>query len=478
MQKAFLKLISVTALATVLTAHAQDDADFKAEERFHRIYKKYNEAPTSAESWEKALANRKANSYSVQNKDTLWDISNTLFGDSFYWPKVWSYNTDDILNPHQINPNQAIKFYAGTMMEAPTVGLAEKTDAPEELPNTVLEKKEDGKLEGIKLPPPRRKSRPLVKNLPNSLPLYRMGVVNRQRVDFEISGAKVKYVPAQKFLSTYVVDNEPAEIGEVVELEMPDEQTTGEFRQIVVRLSNPGIKHLVAYSDDTKISDPTEFFANKGIIVEVQAELELMERVNEGDNLFRALVKKAINPLQVGAKLMPGTIATFDAGPTAISTSVQAKLIGGEYQKFQQKMFGTDSIVFLGAGAKEGLQEGSTLQIFMNERVRKPKTKAYSNDRVIGTVKVIKIADHLATAYVIDASSDLMIGDYVGGRVKGTSSEGAAASAADSEAFAPPADTGGGNGSSGGDNLDLDFDSPTGNEAPPPASSPDDDLTL
>ncbi|WP_413290869.1 LysM peptidoglycan-binding domain-containing protein [Bdellovibrio sp. HCB337] len=474
MQKSFLKLISVATLATSVVAYAQDDADFKAEERFHRIYKKYNEAPTSEDSWEKALANRKANNYSVQNKDTLWDISNTLFGDSFYWPKVWSYNTDDILNPHQINPDQAIKFYAGTMTEAPTVGLAQKSDAPEALPTTVLEKKADGTLEGIKLPPPKRKSRPVVKNLPGSLPLYRMGVVNAPKMDFEISGARVKYPPAPKYLSVFATDNSVTAIGEVVELEMQDEQTTGEYQQVIVRISNAGAKRLIAFYDKTQLSDPTESFGNKGTVVEIQGELELMERVNEGESLFRAMVKKAINPVEVGAKLMAGQLTTFDSAPTAVSTSVQAKIIGGEYQRFQQKMFGTDNIIFLNAGAKEGLQEGSTLQVFMNERVRKPNTKAFANDRVIGTVKVIKLAEHFATAYVLDSTTDFMIGDYAGGRVK--AANGTAASAADSEAFVPPADTGGGNGGSG-DDFDLDIDTPSGGEAPPPASS-DDELTL
>lgn len=430
MQKTFLKMISAATLATALVAHAQDgDPDFKTEERFHRLYKTYNEQPTSEDAWEKVLSNRKANSYSVQNKDTLWDISNTLFGESYYWPKVWSYNTDDILNPHEINPKQVIKFYAGTMAEAPTVGLAEKSDAPEALPSHVLEKKEDGSLEGIKIPPPKKKSRPVVKKLPNSLPLYRMGVVNSPPIDFEISGARVKYAPAPKYLSYYVADVAVSSIGEVVELEMPDENTTGEFQQVIIRVSNAGIKNYIAFTDSVKVSDLSETFGNKGTVIEVQGELELMERVNDAENLFRALVKKVVNPLEVGAKLMPGGLAVFDTGSTSISTSVQAKIIGGEYQRFEQKMFGTDNIIFLNAGAKEGLQEGATLQVFMNEKIRKPKTKAIANDRVIGTVKIIKLADHFATAYVLDSSSNFMIGDYAGGNAKTEAPKDAAAPA-------------------------------------------------
>lgn len=475
MQKMFLKIVTVT-VATAVLAHAQDgEPDFKREERFHSIYKKYNAQPTSDEAWEKVLSGRKANSYSVQTKDTLWDISHTLFGDSYYWPKVWSYNTEDIQNPHQINPNQQIKFYPGTMEEAPTVGLAEKGAPAEEMPTHVLEKNEAGELKGIKIPPPKRKSRPVVKKLPNSLPLYRMGVVNRPPMDFEVSGARVKYPPAPKFLSFYISDTPIEGIGEVVEMEQPDERTSNENELVIVRVSNPAAKRFLVIKDDVKISDPTETFGNKGIVVEVQGEIELRERVNEGDNLFRAVVKKAIQPLDTGAKIIAGSLKTFDSGATPVSTSVQSKIVGGEYQRYEQRMFGTDNIVFLSAGAKEGLQEGSTLNIFLNERIRKSKTKAVTNDRVIGQVKIIKLAEHFATGYIIDSTNEIYIGDYAGGTVKAAPSQSSAApiSSDDAAAFESPPS----NGNSGGSDPDFDLEAPANNggsgEAPP-----DDDFQL
>jgi len=475
-QKTFLKILSVT-LASAVLAHAQDgEPDIKTEQRFHRIYKKYNEQPTSAEAWEKVLAGRKANSYSVQNKDTLWDISHTLFGDSYYWPKVWSYNTDDIQNPHQINPSQQIRFYPGTLAEAPTVGVAEKTAPPEELPAQILEKNEAGELESIKIPPPKRKSRPVVKKLPNSLPLYRLGAVNKPPLDFEVSGAKVKYAPAPKFLSFYISDNPVDSIGEVVEMELPDEKSVGEHELIIVRVSNAANKRFLVVKDDIRISDPTETFGNKGYVVEVQGEIELRERVNEGDNLFRAVVIKALQPIETGTKLVPGSVKTFDSGATPVSTAVQSRIVGGEFQRYDQRMFGTDHIVFLSAGAKEGLQEGSTLNIFLNERIRKKDTKSLTNDRAIGLVKIIKLADHFATGYIVESTSDIMIGDYAGGATKASApspSSAATSSSEDAAAF----EQSGGTDTSG--DADFNLDAPSGNsggEAAPPAE--DGDLQL
>lgn len=469
MHRIFLKIVTLT-VATAVLAHAQDgEPDTQREERFHRIYKKFNEQPTSEEAWEKVLSGRKANAYSVQNKDTLWDISHTLFGDSYYWPKVWSYNTDDIQNPHEINPNQQIRFYAGTMAEAPTVGLAEKGAPAEEMPSHVLEKNEAGELKGFKIPPPKKKSRPVVKKLPNSLPLYRLGAVNKPPLDFEVSGARVKYPPAPKYMSFYIVDNPLDSIGEVVEMEQPDERTSNENELIIVRVSNPAAKRFLVIKDDVKISDPSETFGNKGVVVEVQGEIELGERVNERDNLFRATVKKAIQPLDVGAKIVAGSLKTFDSGATPVSSSVQSKIVGGEYQRYEQKMFGTDNIVFLSAGAKEGLQEGSTLNIFLNERIRKSNTSALTNDRVIGRVKIIKLSEHFATGYIVDSTNEIYIGDYAGGsaRAAPTQSSAAPISGDDAAVFeSPPANDG-----SNGSDSDFDLDAPANNggsgEAPP-----------
>jgi hypothetical protein len=299
----------------------------------------------------------------------------------------------------------------------------------------------------------------VVKKLPNSLPLYRLGAVNKPPMDFEVSGARVKYPPAPKYLSFYIADNPVESIGEVVEMEQPEERTSNEHELVIVRVSNPAAKRFLVVKDDVKISDPGETFGNKGIVVEVQGEIELRERVNEGDNLFRAVVKKAIQPLDTGAKIVAGSLKTFDSGATPISTSVQSKVVGGEYQRYEQRMFGTDNIVFLSAGAKEGLQEGATL-------------KAVTNDRVIGQVKIIKLAEHFATGYIIDSTNEIYIGDYAGGAVKAAPSQSSAApiSSDDAAAFeSPPV-----NGNSGGNDSDFNLDTPPadnngGSGAAPPA---------
>lgn len=66
-------------------------------------------------------------SYTVQNGDTLWGLSQRFLNNPWYWPKIWSYNPQ-LDNPNWIRPGTVLRFYPG---EEPVVETKPEEDEPE-----------------------------------------------------------------------------------------------------------------------------------------------------------------------------------------------------------------------------------------------------------------------------------------------------------------------------------------------------------
>jgi hypothetical protein len=56
--------------------------------------------------------------HTVQEGDTLWDISDRYFGEPWHWPELWSYNPE-ITNPHWIYPLDSMRLSSTAAEPAP-----------------------------------------------------------------------------------------------------------------------------------------------------------------------------------------------------------------------------------------------------------------------------------------------------------------------------------------------------------------------
>ncbi len=145
---------------------SDDEPDSRIETSYNQIYQRINSTPTSAEAWSAVTEGRRSEIYIVQKGDTLWSISQTLFGDPNFWPKIWAINRQGITNPHQILPGLKVYFYPGTSDDQPSLAVGE--DGADSAPSdyTVPEEGiDEGKGEKIKLG-----NRPTA--IPPSLPDY------------------------------------------------------------------------------------------------------------------------------------------------------------------------------------------------------------------------------------------------------------------------------------------------------------------
>lgn len=411
---------------------AGDQPDLKRELRFHQIYKMYNESPLPSEVWGEALGKTEAQTYTVQKGDTLWGLSETLFGDTNYWPKIWSINNNEIENPHEILPEQIVEFYPGSLEEPPSMAVdespsdpaaaAEESEPaaveqaqPEVKPEPTLEEFQSQLLQMATLPEPSVKSR-TAGAIPPSLPSWELSRTDPKKAEvmFEVTPVNRDFgqpeSPLTYFISEGGVESSNA-VGTVVETEMGT-QTAAEFQYIVVKLTEGTAgQRLYAIRKIDELTDKERKL--KADLIQVMGEIEVIEPVNEQENLYRALVRRVINPIHIGSTLLAGEMPTVNSSATEGSGQLEARVVAGEHQ-VQRRLFSQHALVVLNRGTSQGASVGQTVSLFRQPFSRNELSKERSNLRPLGSVKIVQASENFSTGLVVQASDEIRAGDSTG----------------------------------------------------------------
>ncbi len=392
--------------------------DLRKEEQFYKIYKKYNESPTNVEAWEKVIGTRAGESYEIQKNDTLWDLSKTLFGDPNYWPKVWSLNKESVYNPHQINPKLNLTFYPGTKSQPPTLGVTDKPVEQKETaqvetadPAAVVAKSEVGgsvQAPDENLGAPRSRVKvPVIKKLPPSLPEYSVVGIEKPKLEVDF---KPPLVP-DPFLDLpyYVTDQALNDVGEIKETEIGI-SAAFEYQYVFVRVQDPSQKVYTVVREFSSIPLSIESSVKH---IEIQGELELVNKVDDETNLYRALVKKALQRVEVGSKLLVGAMPRVNGSFAPEKPGAFSKIIGGQYGSVNE-IYSASTFVFLDQGSNQGYKVNDVLPIYASYGVRNEKTYAKVNERKIGLIKIVNVFDSVSTGYILKTFEDIKRGDIVG----------------------------------------------------------------
>jgi hypothetical protein len=385
---------------------SQDDPDLDREQKFHAIYQNYGQTATSDEVWSTAVSASKAQTYDIQAGDNLWSLSQTLFADSNFWPKIWSLNNSSIENPHEISPGQILQFVPGTMGQAPQVSVSDglaKPVVPQPQDKPVPT---DDFLNRIALPPPKYEAKP-VSALPSSLPNWKFRGSSEQALKFELSPANKDFGNPEMSLGNYVVEADVQSAGEVLGAEGGNRSAIN-FQYITVELkAPPSEKKMLVVKMGEQVRDPVS--GRKGKIFEVQGEIEIGDVVNSSENLYRALVTRSLSLVEKGAFLVSGSIPTYNINDDGQIVPIPAEVIGGNGTN--GKLFGTENIVYLNVGSGQGLIPGQSLNVYRRIPVRNPHSMAFENPLLVGKVKVVNASENFSTAIVTKANDDIRKGD-------------------------------------------------------------------
>lgn len=397
---------------------AQDDEAI--EDKWHEIYSQYYNKSLTQEEWSQIAGEKINETYTIQKGDTLWDISTTLFGNGYYWPKIWQLNSD-ITNPHSIHSNYEIHFQPGTTDAPPEIKIVEKKgNSKEPKPVNIRAGINQGtnELTAVPIiPPPTFKSRPVIEKIPPSLPtlVARKQDNNYDRHGFSLDFKEMKFDKDTIVLSSYLTNTEPETVGRIVEAEGNHTQASI-YQYVYVKLDKGEIgQRYTSYKVGKKLVDPTGQTKVSGIPIYIEGELEVTEEVNKDDHIFKAMVTKSIAPVHVGNHVVEGKLGRVDLTPTQDFVKIPAKVVGGELENSRFNL-GYYSLVYFNIGSDEGVKLGQMIHIFKNERLRKESlsTEVKEEEDEIGLAKIVNVTAQYSTGIILRASKEIKIGDYAG----------------------------------------------------------------
>lgn len=403
-----------------------DEPNYELEQKLYEVYSKHLSRPLSNEQWQMMIGQRQIETYEIQNGDTLWDISETFFGDGHFWPKIWSLNTG-ILNPHLVEPGYVIKFMLGSEVDAPAFAITEG-GKQEVKPETLEQQYSELSEEGIDIPPPAIESRPVLKRFPPSLKAWQPSFLEQgyDEVGFSYEKRPIVDVKDLFIVDSIVSDFPLVEIGKINEVDTGGEIATT-YQHVFVELPksryNLGKVFIVARQADS-VHQENKFIAKPvdsrvGYRVQVEGKIklvDLMHSTNDDKDLFRALVVNAVNPIRLGSTLYEGEIPVSLFNMKGPQKNIVAQIIGGE-KSDNRNLYSERSIIFLNKGRISGLEIGDILPVRANRKIRFKNSKIKIDKEALGFVKIVHVQQYFSTAVVVSALQHIYTGDLTGAGV-------------------------------------------------------------
>lgn len=398
---------------------AADLPDHRFEENLDRVYESLAE-PMSQDDWNDIIQNGGGvDEYEIRPGDNLWDVSRTIFGTGFFWPKLWQLNSE-ITNPHDIQPGSKLSFLEQGL-EAPVLLEAEIEERPALTREEEIALTEDELLElkwvEPELPPGKPVRRVMDQIPPSFFDWASRGDELPDVGKVESSSANI--FKLKKYYTQHIVTDVPIEsVGLVKATDERGSTTAGFYQYVFIQLDAPaniGEEFLVLLeTDEIKYAKNDDI--KKARSVEVQGKIKIVSLVDEVKKSYKALVVKSFRPLDVGAKVVRSDFYYTDWSEKGSYLDVEAKIFGGRYDA-NREVLGMGSIVYLDKGIDEGLEKGKLLNVLRSNKARGIEA-GIGDAPKIGSIRIIHASKGVATGVVIDSDEVIQPGDFTGNPVQ------------------------------------------------------------
>jgi hypothetical protein len=303
--------------------------------------------------------------YTVQEGDTLWELSRKFFNSPFTWPGLWEKNKQ-LPNPHWIYPGQRLRIY----LKKGGLTTASKPTAP-------------------------TGNRPSLSDTIQPHYYYsrirQTGFVRKQPI--EPCGHIFKEQKGKKMIG----QNDIVYLTGSGNVSFQPDSRFYVYRTLPPRKKKEGNKFLRE-------------------TIGFQHYITGIVRITERhDGYAMGKIERSYTNIRVNDRLMPFVERSPQIDLTDNIKGLQARIIGTEGQ---DELMGNDSVVFVDKGQNDGVQRGQMYTIYYQESARRnPEDKeAIELAPVdIGTLVVLHTQPDFATALIVQADQEI----HPGARLRG-----------------------------------------------------------
>jgi hypothetical protein len=334
--------------------------------------------------------------YTVKKGDTLWDISGRFLKDNFKWPDLWKKNPQ-IKNPHLIYPGDIVNL-AEVLVASPELAPL--------LPVKMLLPEEEKPLPPLKV----------IKLVPEAAPPEEPPVEEAavEEIPVEVEKRFVSSILARNGFLTKKKLEESAVVLKSKNGKLNMDKGTEVFLSFKEGFAVKAGDRFTVFTERERIYHP-ETKMHIGNVIENLGALT----ITRAEETVEGVIDSTNAEITAGAKLLPYEKPVAEVVLKEASASISGVIVASLEGKEE---ISESDIVYIDRGEADGLTVGNTLEI---SRARAPIKDPLKKDKqlspeplALGRAIVIKTNDSASTAFILESSESILIGDRVKTAVK------------------------------------------------------------